>query len=53
MVAIDVVRAHNASLKSLPPNLVAVFVGGTSGIGFFTAREVSRDYLKACKIYTD
>ncbi|CAI9627386.1 unnamed protein product [Alternaria burnsii] len=43
MVAIDVVRAHNASLKSLPPNLVAVFVGGTSGIGFFTAREFVRN----------
>jgi NAD(P)-dependent dehydrogenase (short-subunit alcohol dehydrogenase family) len=43
MVAIDVVRAHNASLKSLPPKLVAVFVGGTSGIGFFTARELVRN----------
>jgi NAD(P)-dependent dehydrogenase (short-subunit alcohol dehydrogenase family) len=42
MVSVDVVRAHNASLKSLPPNLVAVFVGGTSGIGFFTAREFVR-----------
>ncbi|KAL1796864.1 hypothetical protein ACET3X_005404 [Alternaria dauci] len=43
MVAIDIVRAHNASLKSLSPNLVAVFVGGTSGIGFFTAREFVRN----------
>ncbi|KAI4675547.1 uncharacterized protein J4E88_007580 [Alternaria novae-zelandiae] len=42
MVALDIVRAHNASLKTLPPNLVAVFVGGTSGIGFFTAREFVR-----------
>jgi NAD(P)-dependent dehydrogenase (short-subunit alcohol dehydrogenase family) len=39
MVAISEVRAHNATLKTLPANLVAVFVGGTSGIGFFTARE--------------
>jgi NAD(P)-dependent dehydrogenase (short-subunit alcohol dehydrogenase family) len=42
MVAISAVRAHNASLKSLLPNPVAVFVGGTSGIGLFTARELVR-----------
>ncbi|KNG47299.1 short-chain dehydrogenase reductase [Stemphylium lycopersici] len=43
MVSIAHVHAHNASLKSLPPNLVAVFVGGTSGIGLFTAREFVRN----------
>ncbi|KAF2823258.1 NAD(P)-binding protein [Ophiobolus disseminans] len=42
MVAIEAVRASNTSLKSLPP-LVAVFVGGTSGIGLFTARELARN----------
>lgn len=43
MVAITDVRAHNATLKSLPAGLVAVFVGGTSGIGLFTAREFVRN----------
>ncbi|KAF2022229.1 NAD(P)-binding protein [Aaosphaeria arxii CBS 175.79] len=43
MVALDAVRAHNSSLKSLAPGLVAVFVGGTSGIGFSTAREFVRN----------
>jgi NAD(P)-dependent dehydrogenase (short-subunit alcohol dehydrogenase family) len=43
MVALDAVRASNASLKSLPSGLVAVFVGGTSGIGLFTARELVRN----------
>ncbi|CAO2657280.1 Nn.00g034060.m01.CDS01 [Neocucurbitaria sp. VM-36] len=43
MVSLPDVRAHNATLKSLPAGLVAVFVGGTSGIGFFTARELVRN----------
>ncbi|XP_014557488.1 hypothetical protein COCVIDRAFT_36969 [Bipolaris victoriae FI3] len=42
MVAISEVRSYNASLKSVLPNPVAVFVGGTSGIGLFTARELVR-----------
>ncbi|PSN69804.1 hypothetical protein BS50DRAFT_488949 [Corynespora cassiicola Philippines] len=42
MVLLSEVRAHNAALKSLPPGLVAVFVGGTSGIGLYTAREFVR-----------
>jgi NAD(P)-dependent dehydrogenase (short-subunit alcohol dehydrogenase family) len=42
MVAISEVRAQNATLTTLPANLVAIFVGGTSGIGFFTAREFVR-----------
>ena len=50
MVSIADVRAHNASLKSLPPNLVAVFVGGTSGIGLFTAREFVRN-TKSPRVY--
>jgi NAD(P)-dependent dehydrogenase (short-subunit alcohol dehydrogenase family) len=43
MVALTEVRASNASLKSLPANLVAIFVGGTSGIGLYTARELVRN----------
>jgi NADP-dependent 3-hydroxy acid dehydrogenase YdfG len=43
MVALDTVRASNSSLKSLPANLVAIFVGGTSGIGLYTARELVRN----------
>ncbi|KAL6705887.1 hypothetical protein ACN47E_006347 [Coniothyrium glycines] len=40
MVSLTTVVAHNSTLSKLPPNLVAVFVGGTSGIGLFTAREL-------------
>lgn len=40
MVSLSAVRAHNSSLSSLPSNFVAVFVGGTSGIGLFTARQL-------------
>ncbi|OAL56570.1 hypothetical protein IQ07DRAFT_11045 [Pyrenochaeta sp. DS3sAY3a] len=43
MVSLSDVRAHNATLKQLPSGLVAVFVGGTSGIGLFTAREFVRN----------
>ncbi|KAF1841642.1 uncharacterized protein K460DRAFT_409100 [Cucurbitaria berberidis CBS 394.84] len=43
MVSLSDVRAHNATLRSLPAGLVAVFVGGTSGIGLFTAREFVRN----------
>ncbi|KAF2760273.1 short-chain dehydrogenase/reductase [Pseudovirgaria hyperparasitica] len=42
MVHIKAIRAANAELKSLGPGLVAVFVGGTSGIGETTAREFVR-----------
>lgn len=45
MVALDAVRASNSNLKSLPANLVAVFVGGTSGIGLYTARELVRNTI--------
>ncbi|KAF2275052.1 short-chain dehydrogenase/reductase [Westerdykella ornata] len=43
MVALTEIRTHNASLTSLAPNLVAIFVGGTSGIGLSTAREFVRN----------
>ncbi|RAL14076.1 NAD(P)-binding protein [Aspergillus homomorphus CBS 101889] len=39
MVQLPAVRANNASLARLGPGQVAVFVGGTSGIGEATARE--------------
>ncbi|KAJ6261459.1 hypothetical protein Dda_4129 [Drechslerella dactyloides] len=39
MVALDTIRASNAALKGkLPAGLVALFVGGTSGIGEHTMR---------------
>ncbi|KAJ5125248.1 hypothetical protein N7526_007425 [Penicillium atrosanguineum] len=45
MVSLDQVHKNNASLKDYGPNLVAVFVGGTSGIGEATARAFVRDTL--------
>ncbi|OGE48571.1 hypothetical protein PENARI_c027G10247 [Penicillium arizonense] len=45
MVSIDTVRKHNSTLKEYGPNLVAVFVGGTSGIGETTARAFVRSTL--------
>ncbi|KAL4947819.1 hypothetical protein BDW69DRAFT_199349 [Aspergillus filifer] len=42
MVNLQTVRAHNESLKSLGPGLVAVFVGGTSGISLSTALALAR-----------
>ncbi|PGH13901.1 hypothetical protein AJ80_06170 [Polytolypa hystricis UAMH7299] len=42
MVSLEAVRANNTGLKNLGPGLVAVFVGGTSGIGETTAREFVR-----------
>ncbi|KAE8402425.1 hypothetical protein BDV37DRAFT_272890 [Aspergillus pseudonomiae] len=50
MVSLSTVRAHNASLKGLGSGLVAVFVGGTSGIGLYTAREFAR-YTVSPTIY--
>jgi hypothetical protein len=43
MVALTEVRASNTALKTLSPGLVAIFVGGTSGIGLYTAREFVRN----------
>ncbi|KAI9803492.1 MAG: hypothetical protein M1825_001835 [Sarcosagium campestre] len=33
MYSLEVIRASNAAIKNLPPGLVALFVGATSGIG--------------------
>jgi hypothetical protein len=46
MVGIQEVRSELASLKRLGPGLVAVFVGGTNGIGEATAREFVRNTLQ-------
>jgi len=43
MVSLAEIRAHNATIKNLGSGLVAVFVGGTSGIGLSTAREFARN----------
>ncbi|KAK3217596.1 hypothetical protein GRF29_1g3585581 [Pseudopithomyces chartarum] len=50
MVPLPTIRAHNATLSSLPPNLVAVFVGGTSGISHYTALSLARS-VPSPKIY--
>ncbi|KAJ5898824.1 hypothetical protein N7495_003568 [Penicillium taxi] len=50
MVSLETVLKHNSSLKGYGPNLVAVFVGGTSGIGEATARAFVRDTISS-KIY--
>jgi len=43
MVSLSVVQASNASIPTtLPSGLVAVFVGGTSGIGEYTLKEFAR-----------
>ncbi|KAK2760200.1 hypothetical protein FQN54_002267 [Arachnomyces sp. PD_36] len=46
MVSLSTVRSHNAGLKELGPGLVAVFVGGTSGIGETTAKEFVRNTVE-------
>ncbi|BCR98071.1 uncharacterized protein AKAW2_31390A [Aspergillus luchuensis] len=50
MVAISEVRGQLPNIKNLGSGLVAVFVGGTSGIGLSTAREFTR-YATAPHIY--
>jgi NAD(P)-dependent dehydrogenase (short-subunit alcohol dehydrogenase family) len=43
MVSLDVVKASNATLREkLQPGLVAVFVGGTSGIGEITLKLLAQ-----------
>lgn len=43
MVALDMVRASNAQLKDLGPNLVAVFGIGPLNIG--TTRRLNEQYM--------
>ncbi|KAJ5143517.1 uncharacterized protein N7515_002304 [Penicillium bovifimosum] len=65
MVSLETVQKSNSALKGYGPNLVAVFVGGTSGIGESTARAfvssavsprvylVGRSETRASKIIED
>ncbi|KAK5693065.1 hypothetical protein LTR97_010541 [Elasticomyces elasticus] len=39
MVILSVVEASNARIKTLPPGLVAVFVGATNGVGETTLKQ--------------
>ncbi|KAJ9303218.1 hypothetical protein DTO271G3_592 [Paecilomyces variotii] len=41
-ITIEAARAQNALLRTTRPSLVAVFVGGTSGIGEETAKHLAR-----------
>jgi len=50
MVSITEARSHLSTLSNLGPNLVGVFVGGTSGIGESTAREFIR-HTRAPRVY--
>ncbi|KAF2427759.1 short-chain dehydrogenase/reductase [Tothia fuscella] len=50
MVAISEIRGQLHKLSEIGPNLVGVFVGGTSGIGESTAREFVR-YANAPRVY--
>lgn len=43
MVSYDIVKASNAKISTaLPAGLVAVFVGGTNGIGEYTLKQFAR-----------
>lgn len=50
MVKLQTIQAHNAALTSVAPSLVAVFVGGTSGISLSTALALAR-HTSSPKIY--
>lgn len=50
MVSIKDVRISNSNFKARPPGLVALFVGGTSGIGKGTLKQLSK-YANAPKVY--
>ncbi|TVY91062.1 Oxidoreductase, partial [Lachnellula willkommii] len=50
MVALDIVHASNTRLRELGPGLVALFVGGTSGIGEFTLKAFVQNTISP-KVY--
>lgn len=50
MVNIKDVRTSNSSLRAKSPGMVALFVGGTSGIGTGTLKQLTKD-ANAPKIY--
>ncbi len=43
MVSLDVVEASNKRIRTdVPPGLVAIFVGGTNGVGETTVRQFAK-----------
>ncbi|KAJ5860167.1 uncharacterized protein N7529_007477 [Penicillium soppii] len=50
MVSFETVKSSNSAIKEYGPNLVAVFVGGTSGIGESTARAFVK-YAVSPRVY--
>lgn len=51
MVSHPTIQTSNAQIPTaLPPNLVAIFVGGTSGIGEYTARQFAQ-HATAPRLY--
>ncbi|MCJ1287500.1 hypothetical protein MMC26_006852 [Xylographa opegraphella] len=50
MVNIKHVRSSNASLAAKAPGMVALFIGGTSGSGMGTLKQLAR-HAKAPKVY--
>lgn len=50
MVSLEAIRASNARAKSLPAGLVAVFVGGTNGVGETTVRQFA-NYVPSPRVY--
>lgn len=51
MVALDTIRASNNRIRStLPPGIVAVFVGATNGVGETTAKEFAK-HAVAPRVY--
>lgn len=50
MVSLNNVRFSNKSLQALPPGLVAVFAGATSGIGLGTLRQLAM-YANGPRVY--
>lgn len=47
MVALSAMQSSNSMISSsLPPNLVAVFVGATSGIGLYTLKAFAKYALR-------
>jgi NADP-dependent 3-hydroxy acid dehydrogenase YdfG len=50
MVSLAVVRASNALLPTALPNLVAVFVGATSGIGEYSLKAFAK-HTRESRVY--
>jgi len=51
MVSLDLIKASNGRIaSSLPSGMVAVFVGGTNGLGEYTLRKFAK-YSQQARIY--